>query len=116
MRKVKAALKIWNGNLQETLIRKEEELLKEIEICDSIAKLSGLNPDALAFCSSLKADLMSIHRVEERNHVQKSKLHWLKEGDENSGFFHRFLAAKRRRNLISELINEQGEATKSFET
>lgn len=89
-------------------------MLKEIEICDSIAKLSGLYPAELASPSSLKADLMSIYRVEERNHIQESKLHWLKERDENSGFFHRFLTAEKRRNLISELINEQGEATKSF--
>ena len=29
-------------------------------------------------------------------------------GDENTNFFHRFLAAKKRCNLISELIDDQG--------
>lgn len=33
LRKVKAALELWNEYLQEALKRKEEELLKEIEFC-----------------------------------------------------------------------------------
>lgn len=41
-------------------------------------------------------------------------MNWLSLGDENSKFFHRFLLAKKRRNLISELVNEQGQITTSF--
>ena len=44
----------------------------------------------------------------------KSKLNWFVLGDENSGFFHRFVNAKKRKNLITELVDEQGVITKSF--
>lgn len=63
---------------------------------------------------SLKAELFSLYRTEERNLRQKSKLNWLSLGDENSRFFHRFLAAKKRKNLIKELVGDQGSPTKSF--
>ena len=35
-------------------------------------------------------------------------------GDENSRFFHRFLVAKKRRNLISKLLDDQDKLTNSF--
>ena len=57
---------------------------------------------------------ISIYRVEERNCIQKSKLNWLVVGDDNTGFFYRFLNAKKRGNLITKLVDEQGEARKSF--
>ena len=46
--------------------------------------------------------------------MQKSKLNWLDLGDEGTAFLHRFLAAKKRKNLISELISDQGNSIKSF--
>ena len=55
----------------------------------------------------LKADLLELHKREERDLIQKRKLNWMKLGDENTKFFHRFLSAKKRRNLISELVNDQ---------
>lgn len=38
--------------------------------------------------------------------LQKCKLHWLKEADENSKFFHRYLAARKIKVLICELKDE----------
>ncbi|TYK01648.1 signal peptide peptidase-like 5 isoform X2 [Cucumis melo var. makuwa] len=63
---------------------------------------------------SLEADLLEILRTKERNLLQKSKLTWLMLGDENTSFLHRFLAAKKRRNLIPELINDRCNPTKKL--
>ena len=63
---------------------------------------------------SIKSDILAIYRREERDLIQKSKLNWLKLGDENTSFFDRFLAAKKRRSLISKLIDDQGTPTVSF--
>ena len=62
----------------------------------------------------LKADLLELYRSEERDFIQKNKLNWLKLGDENTKFFHRFLAAKKEKNLISELVNDQVVRTSSY--
>lgn len=60
----------------------------------------------------MQAKLLSIYETKERNRIQKSKLNWLKVGDENLGFFHCFLNAKKRRNLITELVDDFGAVTR----
>ena len=89
-------------------------LLMEIENQDLEIKNSEEVGMGREICLSLKAELLSLYRIEERNLMQKSKLNWLSLGDENSCFFHWFLSAKKRRNLISELTNEDGVVTSSF--
>ena len=62
----------------------------------------------------LEADLLELYRREERDLIQKSKLNWMKLGDKHTKFFHRLLAAKKRRNLIFELANDQGVPTSLY--
>ncbi|XP_038884537.1 DEAD-box ATP-dependent RNA helicase FANCM isoform X3 [Benincasa hispida] len=114
LRRVKQSVKRWLAEHEKDQKIREESLLKEI-------KEKDLQADTLENFSaeedvrvSLKADLLSLYQAEERDLIQKSKLNWLLLGDENTSFFHRFLAAKRRKNLIAELFNEQGLPTKSF--
>lgn len=45
-----------------------------------------------------------MHYLEERNLIQKSKLNWLRLGDENTSFFYRFLAAKKTK-LFTEILS-----------
>ena len=40
---------------------------------------------------------------------QHSKLHWLKEGDQNTGYFHSRASQRYRQNCIKRLRNESGE-------
>lgn len=54
---------------------------------------------------AIKGDLMNLYIMEERNIIQKSKLNWLKLGDENTSFFHRYLSTKKRKNIITELVS-----------
>lgn len=51
---------------------------------------------------------MNLYLMEERNLIQTSKLNWLKFRDENTNFFHRFLSAKKRKNMITELVSSDG--------
>lgn len=105
LRNVKTAVKAWYAEFQKLQKRKEEELLEEIDKWDALSETVRLSPYVIDNRTFLRAELMTIYRLEERNLIQKSKLNWLTLGDENSNFFYRFLAAKKRRNLITELIN-----------
>ncbi|XP_062028506.1 uncharacterized protein LOC133744408 [Rosa rugosa] len=40
---------------------------------------------------------------------QRSKITWLREGDRNTGFFHRKVSNRRRKNLIKGLFDDDGE-------
>ena len=93
---------------------REKSLLSELEKYDYVAELIGLNEEELDSRAALQAELLSFYQNEERNYIQKSKLNWLSLGDENTDFFHRFLNAKERRNLITELKDDNGVVSTSF--
>jgi hypothetical protein len=46
---------------------------------------------------------------EEAYWKQRAKMHWLKEGDLNTKFFHMLATSRRRRKKVSMLVNEEGE-------
>lgn len=64
--------------------------------------------EEISIWTLVKSELLDLYLLEERNLIQKCKLLCLKAGDENTNFFHRFLAAKKRKSLISELSTSDG--------
>lgn len=114
LRKLKIALKTWQTNYKIERRRKEEHILQKLENLESSVEDDESHIAKLSLRLALKAEFLKILKEDERNLIQKSKLNWLKLGDENTSFFHRFLAAKKRKNLISELINDHGHSTTSF--
>ena len=71
------------------------------------------------FCSKRDVNSMKIFYQEKKkynsllhNHEiywkQKAKVMWLKAGDNNTRFFHNQASARRRKNLISTLLDRQG--------
>ena len=115
LRSVKLAVKAWNIAAQAKVKKKtEKSLMSKLEKYDSVAELIGLNQEELNSRVALQAELLSIYQNEEYNFIQKSKLNWLSLGDGNTSFFHRFLNAKKRRNLITELKNDDGVVSTSF--
>ncbi|XP_062014134.1 uncharacterized protein LOC133730589 [Rosa rugosa] len=52
--------------------------------------------------------LQTLLSQEEAFWKQRSKVTWLKEGDRNTGFFHRKAANRKRKNLIQGLYDENG--------
>ena len=45
---------------------------------------------------------------EQKLWIQKSKLHWLREGEENSSFFRRWVSARKSKSIISSLVSIDG--------
>jgi hypothetical protein len=52
--------------------------------------------------------LSKILKQEEDYWKQRSKTHWLKDGDSNTKFFHAVASARRKRNNISKLCDNEG--------
>lgn len=47
-------------------------------------------------------------KLEEIQHVQRSRVNWLHNGDRKTQFFHLFATARRKRNRTTLLKNNQG--------
>ncbi|XP_021321426.1 uncharacterized protein LOC110437330 [Sorghum bicolor] len=45
---------------------------------------------------------------EEIYWVQRARANWLKHGDRNTNFFHRFASSRKKRNLVKGLVDDQG--------
>lgn len=88
--------------------RKEEQIINDINSLDLIEECFGLSSGERGKRCVLQNGLLNIYIEKEGTLIQKCKVHWLKEGDENTKFFHRYLAAWKRKALISELKNDSG--------
>lgn len=55
------------------------------------------------------AQLRRLYDQEELYWKQRSKQHWLKEGDRNTKFFHRYATSRRQKNRLNRIRNDEGE-------
>ncbi|EPS69490.1 hypothetical protein M569_05276, partial [Genlisea aurea] len=72
---------------------------------DKIAELmeGHISEDTSLQIKTLKAQLEELWRLDELWWKQRSKAHWLKEGDKNNKFFHSMASQRRKRNKIEKL-------------
>lgn len=40
--------------------------------------------------------------------VQRARANWLRHGDRNTGFFHQYATARKKKNSIKSLVDDQG--------
>ncbi|CAA0824400.1 Unknown protein, partial [Striga hermonthica] len=59
--------------------------------------------------ASTRSDLNKAHFFEESYWQQKSRATWIKNGDNNTKFFHAYVQQRRRQNVISRLVSARGE-------
>ena len=63
----------------------------------------------------LALELSELLQAEESFYKQKARVSWLREGDQNTRFFHKMVAAKRRNSLITSLIDTGGNKLTRFD-
>ncbi|XP_039022895.1 uncharacterized protein LOC120155401 [Hibiscus syriacus] len=93
------------GNPMKSLFLK----LKRLKV-----SLKQLNKDYFSDITA-RRELNSLQEVEAMFLKQKAKLHWLKEGDKCTKFFHSIIATKNKRQTIRVLVNNRGEKLESFD-
>lgn len=65
--------------------------------------------DPLPRYKSLSEHMVSILVKEEVYWKQRVKIHWLQNGDKNTSFFHKMASARKKTNIIGQLVNQEGE-------
>ena len=83
--------------------QKKKEALSRISFWDDVEKEKELSLEEAEKREKDREDYKEWVDLEEVSWRQKSREIWLKEGDENTGFFHRMANSHRRRNSISSI-------------
>ncbi|KAH1098558.1 hypothetical protein J1N35_015479 [Gossypium stocksii] len=106
-------LKMWARRIKEQTGRNVKSLTRRLEILNEAEK----SEEVLADLVDVKLHLNMEVDKEERYWEQRARVNWLKMGDRNTSFFHKFASQRRRINHIRGLLRDDGSlATDSVET
>lgn len=90
----------WNKEEFGHLDSKIADLQDHVRLLDLKAERVGLEAAEVKNRKSLLAELWEKTVMKESLLAQKARSRWIKEGDENSGFFHACINSRRRLNRI----------------
>ncbi|KAA0058554.1 LINE-1 retrotransposable element ORF2 protein [Cucumis melo var. makuwa] len=101
-------IKPWQKEKFHSLISAKENIIREVDSIDKKELDTPLSQEESNRRLALKAELSDLSLKESQFWFQRAKKLWLKEGDENSAFFHRICSSRQKRNLIHEIQDEEG--------
>ncbi|WJZ80362.1 hypothetical protein VitviT2T_000290 [Vitis vinifera] len=100
---LKAKLKEWNRDTFGRIELRKNAALEQVQFWDAKEKISRLNLEELEARKEAREDYKKWVLLEEISWRQKSREVWLKEGDRNTGYFHKMANAHRRRNNVDRI-------------
>ncbi|KAG5595026.1 hypothetical protein H5410_036258 [Solanum commersonii] len=108
MKRLASTLSVWSkmqfGDIYakvkdfEARVKEAEDNLIHNNTEEQRAELHGINAKYIRFM-----------KMEDSILKQKSQLHWFREGDSNSKYFHALIRGRRRRLFIHKLLNDNAE-------
>ncbi|RVW55159.1 LINE-1 reverse transcriptase-like [Vitis vinifera] len=101
---MKHQLKTWNKEVFGRLEKNKADALQQVESWDSVEEERSLTEVELNQKKEAKENYAKWVSMEEVHWRQLSRELWLREGDRNTGFFHRMANAHRRINAMSKIM------------
>ena len=106
MEKIKAIknlLKTWNKEVFGRVEENKKSALAKVAAWDAIESERPLSPEELGTRMIALEEFKKRSLLEETSWRQKSRELWLKEGDRNTGFFHRMTNSHKKSNTIKRI-------------
>lgn len=98
-------LRRWSRVAYPNSRKRIDALMKEVEGIKS----GILNSEKVIEIERITKEVEKLWEIEEKYWGQRSRLNWLKFGDQNSRFFHAVTAQRRQRNKVTRIRNGNGE-------
>nr|GFA93008.1 RNA-directed DNA polymerase, eukaryota, reverse transcriptase zinc-binding domain protein [Tanacetum cinerariifolium] len=92
---LKAAIRDWIKNHKKCQSERRNDIKLKLSSIDQQLDLGTVNEDIILSRMNLMKQLHDIKSAEAYDFVQKAKVKWAIEGDENSKFFHGIVNQKR---------------------
>ncbi|KAA3490640.1 reverse transcriptase [Gossypium australe] len=97
-------LKEWVASIRKTREGRKRKLTKELEMLETKER----DDDTIAKIIETRVNMNMEIDKDEMYWEQRVRANWLKVGDKNSTFFHKFASTRRKQNIISRLQLEDG--------
>ena len=104
LKALKSDLKKWNVEVFRDIERHKKELEEELGELDRIGEDRELTAEEIIKRNECSHKLERTLFQEEVSWRQKSRALWLKEGDRNTGYFHRVTNSHRRTNIMAVMM------------
>ena len=103
LKALKASLKIWNREVFGNVTARKDSALKEMMFWDSIERDRVLYAEEQNLKKQALEEYKKLVIMEETSWRQKSRELWLREGDRNTGYFHKMANAHKRVNSLVKI-------------
>ena len=103
MKVMKKKIKEWNRDVFDRLEVNKNLALQQVAFWDGVESEKSLTESETELKREAKETFKKWVILEETHWRQVSRELWLKEGDKNTGFFHRIANAHRRNNSLDKI-------------
>ncbi|RVW41080.1 LINE-1 reverse transcriptase-like [Vitis vinifera] len=103
MKEIKKRLKVWNKEVFGRLETNKATALEQVVFWDRVESERILTVEEAELKKAAKESFKKWVLLEEAHWRQHSREIWLREGDKNTGFFHRMASAHRRNNAMGSI-------------
>ncbi|KAL4573741.1 hypothetical protein LXL04_020558 [Taraxacum kok-saghyz] len=113
LKRLKDQIKIWHKDMQNNKTETRKGLVSRLQQIDGLVDSGDASENLLNERLDNLKQLEDIDKAANLDYMQKSKLKWAVEGDENSKFFHGVLNRRRKQMAVHGVMNVISLASRS---
>ncbi|GJT52207.1 RNA-directed DNA polymerase, eukaryota, reverse transcriptase zinc-binding domain protein, partial [Tanacetum coccineum] len=106
LKDLKSHLKLWFSHTKETEFSRKASLLATLRDLEKKIDDGHASDDEKATRINKLQELDNLENLESMDLVQKARVKWDVEGDENSNFFHGLINSRRKSQMINGIMHE----------